>query len=239
MSTTLASPIPKTIPQLPRVDIYSAIHRALRLFLGDTLARVGRLDPTDAGELADTLAQLNALLDTCRTHLEKENRFVHPALEARQPGGSVRIARDHDAHLESMAVLDADAAMLQAAPSAAAAQRLYRHLALFAAENHHHMHEEETLHNAALWAAYSDEEILAIEQAIIASHAPADMMRVVRWLIPALPPADRAMMLGGMQQGMPPEVFAEVLDTVRPHLDDGAWAKLARALALPQRPFSA
>jgi hypothetical protein len=40
-------------------------------------------------------------------------------------------------------------------------------------------------------------------------------------------------MLGAMAQQMPPEALRGVLEIVRPHLDETAWAKLARALGLP------
>lgn len=238
-ASPLSAPLPATAGGSPRFDIYAPIHRALRLFMNDTLARVGRVDPDDAADLAATLAQVNALLEACRSHLEKENRYVHPALEAARPGSSVRIAEEHESHRESIAVLDADVAMLQAAPSAPAALRLYRHLALFVAENLQHMHEEEIAHNAALWAAYGDDEIIAIEQAIVASIPPAELMALARWMIPAQPPAERAAMLGAMRMGMPAPAFEALLGAVRPHLDDIAWAKLARALQLPQRPFAA
>ena len=62
------------------------------------------------------------------------------------------------------------------------------------------------------------------------------MALVLRWMVPAMAPAERAAMLGAMQQEMPPEALRGVLDIVRPHLNDSAWAKLARALGIPPVP---
>jgi hypothetical protein len=220
----------------PRVDLYGPIHKALRLMMTDALQRTGRLDTDDRAELADTLACVQALLDACRAHVAKENKYVHAAIEARRPGGSQRIADEHDTHLESIAALEAEVAALRALPGAGAAARLYAHLARFVAENFEHMHVEETQHNAALWGAYSDAELLDIHQRILASIDPEEMAGVLRWMVPALTPAERGGMLGAMQQDMPPEAMRGVLEIVRPHLDDSAWAKLARALHIPAAP---
>lgn len=220
----------------PRVDLYGAIHKALRLMMTDTLQRVGRLDSDDAAEVDATLRQVGALLEACRAHVVKENKFVHCAIEARQPGASERVAGEHEHHLEAIAALEAESTALRALPTAAAANRLYAHLARFVADNLEHMHLEETQHNAALWAAYSDAELLEIHQRILASIEPDEMAATLRWMVPALSPAERAQMLGQMQRELPPEAMRGVLEIVRPHLDDGAWGKLARALNVPTAP---
>jgi hypothetical protein len=227
----LAAPAVKTTT--PRVDLYSSIHKALRLFMTDTLGRVGWLDTDDSAEVDATLVQVGALLQACRSHVDKENRFVHSAIEARQPGASERIAHEHVEHLDSIAALEAEAASLRACPTAPAALRFYRHLSRFVGENLEHMHVEETLHNATLWAAYSDGELADVHQRILASIDSAEMAQILRWMVPAMSPAERAAMLLAMQEQMPPEAMRGVLDLVRAHLDDTAWAKLARALRIP------
>jgi hypothetical protein len=219
-------------PQPARFDIYAGIHRALRLFMSDTLTRVGALDPADAAEVAATLGQAAALLAMCRAHVEHENRFVHTAIEARAPGASGRVADEHAAHLEHIAALEAEAASLRAAPAPAAATRFYRHLALFVAQNFEHMHVEETAHNQVLWEMYTDDEIVDVEHAIVSSLPPDEVALVLRWMAPALPPAERAAWLRGMQQAMPPDAFRAVLQGVRQTIDARAWDKLARALGV-------
>lgn len=238
MSVTLA-PTPVAMAaaaRQPRYDIYAGIHRALRLFMTDTLGRLGWLDCGDPLETQAALDQLDTLLTFCRQHLEHENHHVHPAIEARGAGATQRVAGEHQQHLEEIAALRAEAATLRAAPAAPQALRLYRHLALFIAENFHHMQVEETMHNEALWAAYSDAEIQAIEQRLVASLDPAAQALVLRWMTPALPPAERSAWFGAMREQLPPEAFAMVMDAAREALDDGAWAKLARSLGLAPVP---
>lgn len=224
---------PATAPKAPRFDLYAPIHKALRLFMGDTLGRLGWLDLADADECAATFSQVEALLELCRHHAALENQFIHTAIEARRAGDSARIAAEHDEHMEVVSCLQAELTALRAMPTAAAAHRFYRHLSRFVGDNMEHMNVEETAHNQALWAAYSDAELLAIHQRIVTSVEPAVMALVLRWMVPAMNPAERAGMLGGMQQQMPPEAMRGVLEAVRPHLDDRGWHKLARALNLP------
>jgi hypothetical protein len=215
-----------------RLDLYAHIHKALRLFMTDTLQQLSRLDIDDPVDLAAGLAQLDALLDAAQHHVEKENSFVHPAIEARRAGASAAIEAEHDEHLDSIATLRAEGAALRAMPTAAAAQRLYRRLATFVGHNFEHMAVEESRHNQALWAAYTDEELFEIHGRILASIGPREMSDILRWMIPALSPAERAMVIGGLPAPVQPAVLA----SARALLNDSAWAKLCRALDQPSAP---
>jgi len=217
--------------QPARLDIYAPIHRALRLFMTDTLGRLGALDVGDARDVALMLDQLDALLALCRHHALTENEFVHPAIEAARPGTTQRIHDEHGEHLAAIAALQGETAALRAQPEAAAALRLYRRLSLFVAENFEHMLLEETVHNQVLWEGYDDAAIADIERRIIAQSTPSQSALVLRWMTPALPPAERAQRFRAMRTLMPPEVFANLLNVARSALDDRGWAKLDAALA--------
>lgn len=243
MSTTIASqptvatPAPSSAPTAltNRVDLYAPIHKALRHFMMDTLLRVGQLDVEDACEMRLTMGQLEDLLTFCASHIAHENDFMHPAIDARLPGGAGRTADDHLEHLDAIDALRCEAAQVRAAAPAqraALALRLYRHLALFVAENFQHMHIEETANNTALWTAYSDAELIALHQRLLAGIGPAEHLQVARWMVPAMAPQERSGMLNGMRAEAPPEAFLGVVSHVRPHLDDAAWQKLAPTIGI-------
>lgn len=220
-----------------RHDLYLTIHKALRHFMLDTLLRVGALEVTDEAEVATVLGQVDALLAQCRAHIEHENHFVHPALEAASGGSSARIAHEHDEHHEAIDALAEDARQLRAtAPDrrAAPARRLYHQLSLFVADNFRHMHHEESVHNAALWDHYTDGELEALHRRLLASLPPGEVFQVSRWMIPAMAPRERAQMLAGVRASAPEGVFEALVDHVRPHLDDTAWARLALAIGSPR-----
>jgi hemerythrin-like domain-containing protein len=217
----------------PRVDLYAPIHKALRSFMCDTLCRVGRIDTTDADDLRQALAQCDQLLALCEAHVQHENGFVHPAIEARQPAGSKRIAHEHEEHLQSIAELRDEVTALGRTTEAARALRLYHHLALFVADNFRHMHIEESAHNAALWAHYSDAELMQLHGRLMAAIDPREHLLVARWMLPALTPAERKAVVGGMQAETPPEAFLGLLAQVRPHLSRTTWAQLAQDVGMP------
>lgn len=218
-----------------RRDFYVPIHKALRLFMTRTLTTVGSTDPGDAQEVRAALDLLERLLALCEAHVHHENQFVHPALERARGGSAARTVAEHDHHVEAVADLrDLAALVADSAETArpAALARLYRTLALFVADNFHHMHVEETANNAVLWAAYSDAELDAIERALVASIPPATMFESLHWFLPALSAPERAGMLRGIKQGMPPEPFRAVLEVARNTLAPRDHTRLLRDLGL-------
>lgn len=224
---------------LGRFNFYAGIHKALRAFMADTLLTVGRTDPTDDAELARTVAQVTELMELCASHVAHENNFAHPALEARCPGVSATVAEEHVGHLHHIAHLG-DAA--RALPACDADEReaglhaLYLALALFVADNFQHMHKEETVHNAALWAAYSDAELVQMHDALVATIPQAEMMLVMRWMLPNLNAPERLGVLQEMRSGAPAAVFEGMLDATRGMLNAHNALKLARGLGLPPVP---
>jgi hypothetical protein len=227
--------IMETRDNAARPDEYRFIHKGLRLFMADTLATVGRMDPADPADLAAALQQVRDLLAFCRLHLEHENAFVHTSMERHAPGSSARIAAEHVHHAETIDALAKDAATLEAGLSGqariAAADAFYSKLALFIGENFIHMHAEETENNAVIWATHSDQDILLIHRAIVAALTPEEMAMGARWMIAALNPAQRAAFLSEIQRSAPACVFEGLLGMAKAHLSDLEWRKLAQAMA--------
>jgi hypothetical protein len=215
----------------PRFNMYGFIHKALRAYLSDTLVRLGRMDVADAAELDAGLAQVRGLLGFCRAHLEHENRFVHPAMEARAPGTTAQIAGEHVHHEDDIALLQNQADTVEAlredaSACEAAAGRLYRDFAVFVGANLQHMDCEEREHNAVLWLHYSDAELHAIEAALVASLAPAEKALALRWMIPSINHFERTQWLEGMRANAPAEAVAGALELARSQLDERDWHKL-------------
>lgn len=224
---------------LGRFNFYAGIHKALRAFMADTLLTVGRTDPTDDAELARTVAQVGELMALCASHVAHENTFAHPALEARCPGVSSTVAQEHEGHLHHIAHLNEAAQALQGCEveeREAGLHALYLALALFVADNLQHMHKEETVHNAALWAAYTDAELAAMHDALIATIPQPEMMLVMRWMLPNLNAPERLGVMQDMRSGAPAPVFEGMLDATRGMLNAHNAMKLARGLGLPPVP---
>lgn len=219
----------------PRFDMYGPIHKAARAFMADTLLAVGRMDVNDEADLVRGLQRVFDLLEFCHQHLQHENGFIHPAMEARAPGSSAHIGAEHAehvAHIERLGALAGQVLRSQPGARPAAALALYHALSAFIAHNLEHMLEEEHEHNAVLQAHYDDAELLRIHEALVASIPPAEMMVVLRWMLPFMNPAERTAMMADMQAHAPAPAFQAALDVARPHLDEAGWAKLMRSLGL-------
>ena len=218
-----------------RADIYAVIHKGLRAFMSQTLTRVGRVDWEDAEDRGTTLAQVQELLACCAAHLDHEDGFIHPAMEERRPGSSAQTTgdhRDHQHHIEEIGRLAARVNESANGARQQAGDELYRALAGFVAENFEHMEIEERYNNAVLWSAYTDAEIMGVEQRLVASVKPEMMQLLLPWMLPYASPAQRAEMLGGMRQGMPGEAFQGVLNMLRDLLLPREWNKLATTMQL-------
>ncbi len=217
-----------------RHDLYRRPHAGLRACMCEALTAVARADPADPADLSALTLRMRELVAMFETHLHHENTLVHPAIEARRPGATAPIALDHEDHVQALARLAADVEAIRSAtqdrrPDALSV--LSRDLGAFVADNLVHMAAEERDNNAALWEAFTDEEILAIEARIIGSVPPAQMMGNLRWMVPALPPAERLAMMKRLRAVVPAPAFEAALAAIEPHLDDREWSKLAEGLA--------
>lgn len=219
-----------------RHDPYRNIHKGLRAALFDSVLRVGRMDVGDAGELQAALDQVDSLLVLMAAHVKHENGYMHPAIEARCPGGAQRTAGDHDDHLEILAALRVQVSVLRAAAPAARpalAHRLYLDLAELTAENLVHMHVEETLNNELLWALYDDSEVIAIHDTLLANVEPHILMEAIRWMAQGMSVPELAELLGDIRHKAPPPVFEATLAHVSRQLDPARMDRLLQALDMP------
>ncbi len=224
----------------PRFDLYRMIHKALRKSMFDAVYALGCVDVLDDREFHATLDQVLVLCEACDQHLQKENHYVHPAMEARSPGTTRRILDEHFEHIEEIDFIRTEVTRIRGVASdvrAAETHRLYLHMTHFVADNLMHMRYEELEHNAVLWAKYSDAELLAVEQRIIANVPPNEMAAILQAAIPAMSHQERVPFLRGMKQSeMPREAFAGVVQIARETLATHEWNKLAQAIGEPQVP---
>jgi hypothetical protein len=236
MNAVSATVIQTGVTQLagrPRFQIYRAIHKGIRGLMMDTLARVGRMDVEDPAEMGQALGQTDALLEFCLGHVRHENEFIHPALEARQADSSLHTADDHVEHLEAIARLQAQVAALWCASAAARAglaNELYAALGVFIAENFEHMNIEETHNQSVLEACYTDGELMAIHDALLATVPPQEKAFSMRWMLPHLNPTERMQVFLGMRASAPREAYEAMLGLAREVLSERDWFKLQRAL---------
>jgi len=216
-----------------RFDIYANTHKALRAYMSHVLMDIGRADWRDAEDRDHALTAVRELLGVCHAHLELENTVIHPAMESRKPGCTRYVVDEHVGQLFAIDVLfdlvdTVEAASIPDRPMAG--QRLYRELAVFAAQNFEHMAFEEAEHNRVLWECYSDDELRALDTIMLATVSPDQYKVMLNWMLPHLNPTERAEMLVSLKQALPLEQFQRLLGTLRGQLPSKDWGKLSAAL---------
>lgn len=221
-------------PATGRYDLYLVIHKGIRALVTDSLLRAGRMDPFDDEETSAVVARVRDLVELAESHAHHEERFIHKAMEARAPGSTRDIDEDHRTHREALAGLARgcdEVARSTGAARAAAALALYRALALYVAKDLVHMHAEETENNAVLWATYSDEELVALTERLVASVPPRQNAIFARWMASASAPAERAQLLANARGKMPAPAFSGMLQSILAELGRKDRDKLEAALA--------
>jgi hypothetical protein len=203
--------------------------------MAHTLHRMGALDASEDVERNAVLDDVESLLATLRG-LQHENDFVHTAIEARQPGGAPDRRRPR---------------------RAPGGYPQPRRRGLFPAPRARRTSPATGAESVATWppssartdahagggnarnttrALYSDEELVAIHDRLVASIAPAEMGHAVRWMAAALSVPELVAVFSDMRGKAPPPAFEAMLGGARTQLDERRWAQLARALGQPPVP---
>lgn len=221
-----------------RVQPYRFIHKALRMLMFRTLQQAATFDAADITERASLVGAVEELLKVCSEHLGHENSFFHAALRERAPRAVLAFDDDHLGHEASIAALRTQLARVAAGGAAVRgeAYALYLGLTRFVGENLEHMADEETRLTHAFWQHFSDAEIEAIEQRLMATFSPEKSAYYARWMARGLDDVELAALAAGARAGLPPEAFAGVLELLMAELPPLRRAKLARAMALPPVP---
>jgi len=211
-----------------RFDLYGPVHKGLRTFLADTMQRVGSLDVEDAAQLQDACNQVLDLLDLLRSHVDHEDKHIHPLLERCRAGAAVQATDEHVQHRQVLEALASEVRGLLATPSYPAADALYQGLAELMAENLVHMRLEDLGHQQLLWAHYSDAELAELDGRIVGSLSPREMMLFLRWMLPAMSPPQRLGLMLGLRAQAPVTVQMAVARLAQQHLPARAWERLTR-----------
>ena len=147
-------------------------------------------------------------------HAEHEDGFVQPVIERFAPAYAAEIAEAHPrleaqmAELEVLADRAADACPEQAR---LLTHRLYLGLASFTSEYLQHQEFEEFEVMVMLSQHLSFDELLAVDNAIVASIEPDMMAQSAALMLPAMNIEDQTELYAGARAGAPPEVFEGML----------------------------
>lgn len=213
---------------MQKLDLYTHIHKAIRVLLFETVQTVARTDFSRDSELAPAVARLSLSIRLTRQHAEHEDREIHPHLHRLAPEVAADLEAGHDRFDGLDRELEGYLQRLEGAGPAervSIGQRIHSLLGTLVAEHLQHMAVEESRANRLLWAHLDSTELLAIQDRILALISPEDMALWLELMIPAGNLSERAALLAGLQGAFPAEVFGGLTEPARRKLGAAAWAE--------------
>lgn len=218
----------------PRFDMYGPIHKALRRSMASVLTRMGVVDFDDpSGGAGAVLEELEGLLAFSEAHIRHEDAFVRGALLERCPSVVPSLDDDHVEHARLVAELRAlAAALVSARPEhrREVGRALYLQLGALVADTLVHMNEEERLVQGLLERHFTDAELVAIQERLLASIAPPEMLDTLARMLPAVSHPERVAILTGARASAPEEAFAVVRALARDVLGDDELRAVEEAM---------
>lgn len=169
-----------------RDDLFTYIHKGLRLGLFDITVQAGRTDWADPAQVTGLGERWHGLLTLLRAHGDHEDQHILRLLDSHDPFATEPTA---DQHRDLEDLLDDLAARFEsvlAAPDMESGLDLYRDLARFVAAYLTHMHDEETRVMGRIWACCTDEEIAGARQRFMADMTPQVQALSIEYMLPAL-----------------------------------------------------
>lgn len=197
----------------PRVDLYTAIHKALRADMYRTGALLAQTNFADAEERAAALQAVKTTLGFFDEHLAHEDGGIMPVFAAHAPELLAQLAPQHTEHEAISAALQGLVdAVANASPNECVTLgvKLCKTFNEMVAEQSVHMNLEEKRGNEALWAAMDDAALMQLRAQMQSKIPPPRFAEWLRLMLPQLNHQELAGMLMGMRMSAPPEVYARV-----------------------------
>lgn len=174
--------------------LWGLAHKSLRAEAAAALTALGSVDAGDPGAWAPVQVQVSELLRRLQGHQRLEADLLHAALEARDPGASTASGQAHAALHEELALLlelCAAVGRRHAADRHAAAQALYRALALLTARCWCQFEHEESADAARLAPLIDAEECRRLARDLGPPRHPGTLTPGDRaWLAALASPGD-------------------------------------------------
>ena len=194
-----------------RYNIFNQIHKALRALLYDTALTLQQTNFANAEEAEAVLEQLKQTLNVFDKHAEHEDHGVLPAIQQYEPSIVDAFAQEHILDHQLAENMRAQLAAFDVATTPAdrlnAGNGILHAFIAFMTFNLDHMAKEETVINERLWRYYSDAEIIAMNQRIIASIPPEEMSFTSAWMMKGMNNAEITGWLRAVQENAPEQVF--------------------------------
>jgi hypothetical protein len=218
----------------PRHEMYRPIHKALRHMLYTTSRSLGIADFRDDGVAGEAIRGLERTIMLLEAHAMHEEKHVHPQIKSKAPDVVASLEKDHQNDNKvytELRRLSQEAGNATGDRKAVLGGAIYEKYNAFVGEYLGHMVLEEGDMQQVLWDNFTDDELGAIEGALMADVPPELMAQFLPEICGALNPDELSFMLGGLKAVAPPEMFAGVVQMAAQATPSQNWEKVKARIA--------
>jgi len=222
---------------LENVDLYSSIHKGQRSRFFKIAMTAGTTDYNDLKALEKLHGELVAFKQEMYLHASLEEKFIHPVLSNRVPGGARRLEDDHQvmhqkfddllSHFEGIIDRSVDFEKRHEL-----ALEFYLGWNRFIAFYFSHIDYEEESIQPSLWKLCTKEELANQFKLILADQTPKELMENLEMMFPAMNLSERTLILNMGRASMPPEAFQAALKIAERSLNPDDWLALKSKLGI-------
>ncbi|MBW5446163.1 hypothetical protein GE107_08825 [Cohnella sp. CFH 77786] len=214
---------------------FTAIHKGVRYGLAHASLKVSSMDFTDSVQVDELVQQCKPLFRMLHSHAEHEDHYCDPIYKEQSVEKAQILENDHVSLDKELTELDRLLQTIAQMENPNERLEISKKFVLdyfhFASHYLAHLHREETIGMEMLWAARTDEQLIALGHEIESNIPPEKMGLFLQYMIPGCNIHDRLEMFGPMKKFAPPEVFEAAGKLARSVLSADDWAELEARLA--------
>jgi DUF438 domain-containing protein len=217
-----------------RYNTFYQIHKALRAMLYETAIELQQTDFNNEEESAETLTNIESVVNLFDKHAHHEDTLVFPAVEKYEPSVvdafEQEHVRDHElgSKLRTLVTMfdsvqtDEDRLQLGSA--------IRKSFVEFLTFNLEHMAKEEDIINNLLWRYYTDDEIRAIEYQIVSKQTPEATALAWKWMLRGLSNQEITRWLKLVEKNAPEVVFNNLFSMAEKELPNARFRQVLEGL---------
>ena len=197
----------------------------------------GTLNLNDENDLTALENAILSFREHMFLHASHEEKFIHPLLSERVPGGANRLNEDHRIMHRQFDELVACFGEIKRKlkdfeKGEELSQEFYLAWNRFMSFYLSHIDYEEETVMPALWKLSTYDELSNIRGKILGDAAPKELMDNLGMILPAMNPTERFTILNQGRATMPPEAFQAGLKIAEHVLSSEDWSLLKKMLKL-------
>ncbi len=223
----------------PQIDLYMDAHKGQRLRFSMISKAAGTLNIGNLDAMTSLENEIISFREHMSFHADREEKFIHPLLSERVPGGTNRLNEDHrNMHRQLDDLVASFGEMKKKSMDFEKLQEMAHEFYLawnrFMLFYLGHIDYEEEYAMPMLQKLCSYDELVNARGKILGGQEPKSMMYSLEMILPALSPNERFLVLSQGLKSMPPEASQSAIRIAEHVLAPEDWLSLKKMLKLQE-----